>query len=72
MILGVVLLITGLNYLKGFNPLSKQIHLFAVYEKIEGLAVSNPVLVNGFKVGQVTNVNFLEDGDGALLVEFTI
>jgi phospholipid/cholesterol/gamma-HCH transport system substrate-binding protein len=28
--------------------------------------------VNGFKVGQVTNVNFLEDGDGALLVEFTI
>jgi len=72
MILGVVLLITGLNYLKGFNPLSKQIHLFAVYEKIEGLAVSNPVLVNGFKVGQVTNVNFLEDGDGALLVEFAI
>ncbi len=64
MILGVVLLITGLNYLKGFNPLSKQIHLFAVYDRIEGLAVSNPVLVNGFKVGQVTNVT--------LLVEFTI
>ena len=41
-------------------------------ERIEGLAVSNPVLVNGFKVGQVTNVHFLEDGDGALLVEFTI
>ena len=72
MILGVVLLITGLNYLKGFNPLSIQIHLFAVYERIEGLSVSNPVLVNGYKVGQVTNVNFLEDGDGALLVEFTI
>ena len=36
MILGVVLLITGLNYLKGFNPLSQQMHLFSVYEKIEG------------------------------------
>jgi phospholipid/cholesterol/gamma-HCH transport system substrate-binding protein len=72
MILGVVLLITGLNYLKGFNPLSKQIHLFAVYDEIEGLAVSNPVLVNGFKVGQVTDVHFLEDGNGALLVEFMI
>jgi phospholipid/cholesterol/gamma-HCH transport system substrate-binding protein len=72
MILGVVLLITGLNYLKGFNPLSKQIHLYAVYEKIEGLAVSNPVLVNGFKVGQVTKVHFLENGNGALLVEFMI
>ena len=72
MIIGVVLLVTGVNYLKGFNPLSKQTHLFAVYERIEGLSVSNPVLVNGFKVGQVTKVNFLEDGDGELLVEFTI
>ena len=72
MILGVVLLILGVNYLKGFNPLSKQIHLFAVYEEIEGLAVSNPILVNGFKVGQVTDVYFLEDGNGALVVEFTI
>ena len=72
MILGVVLLITGLNYLKGFNPLSQQMHLFSVYEKIEGLTVSNPVLVNGFKVGQVTNIDFLDKGDGSLLVEFTI
>ncbi len=72
MIIGVVLLVTGVNYLKGFNPLSKQTHLFAVYERIEGLSVSNPVLVNGFKVGQVTKVNFLEEGDGELLVEFTI
>jgi len=72
MILGVVLLILGVNYLKGFNPLSKQIHLFAVYEEIEGLAVSNPILVNGFKVGQVTDVYFLEDGNGALVVEFTV
>jgi|TARA_B110000459_G_C16623961_1_gene503709 phospholipid/cholesterol/gamma-HCH transport system substrate-binding protein len=72
MILGIVLLVTGLNYLKGFNPMSKQIHLYAVYERIEGLAVSNPVLVNGFKVGQVTNVGFSDKGDGSLLVEFTI
>ena len=72
MILGIVLLVTGLNYLKGFNPMSKQIHLYAVYERIEGLAVSNPVLVNGFKVGQVTNVGFSDKGDGTLLVEFTI
>jgi phospholipid/cholesterol/gamma-HCH transport system substrate-binding protein len=72
MILGIVLLVTGLNYLKGFNPMSKQMHLYAVYERIEGLAVSNPVLVNGFKVGQVTNVGFSDKGDGTLLVEFTI
>ena len=72
MIMGVALLFLGLNYLKGFNPFSKQIKLYAVYEKIEGLSVSNPVLVNGFKVGQVSKVAFSDKGDGSILVEFTI
>ncbi|MGY8902703.1 MAG: MlaD family protein, partial [Flavobacteriales bacterium] len=72
MILGVALLFLGINYLKGFNPLSKQITLYAVYNKIEGLSVSNPVLVNGFKVGQVSDVGFSDKGDGTILVEFTI
>lgn len=72
MILGVALLFIGINYLKGFNPFTKQVHLYAVYNKIEGLSVSNPVLVNGFKVGQVSNVSFSPEGDGSLLVEFTI
>jgi phospholipid/cholesterol/gamma-HCH transport system substrate-binding protein len=72
MILGIALLFVGINYLKGFNPFTKQVHLYAVYNKIEGLSVSNPVLVNGFKVGQVSNVSFSPEGDGSLLVEFTI
>ena len=72
MILGIALLFTGINYLKGFNPFTKQVHLYAIYNKIEGLSVSNPVLVNGFKVGQVSNVTFSPEGDGSLLVEFTI
>lgn len=72
MIMGVVLLFMGVNYLKGFNPLSQQDHYYAVYDKIEGLSVANPVLVNGFKVGQVTGIRFHEKGDGSLLVEFTV
>lgn len=72
MILGIILLFVGVNYLKGFNPFQQQDHFFSVYEKVEGLAVSNPVLVNGFKVGQVTRVEFHEKGDGSLLVEFTV
>lgn len=70
--MGVILLFVGVNYLKGFNPLTKQDHFYSVYEKIEGLSVSNPVLVNGFKVGQVTRVGFHEMGNGSLLVEFTV
>lgn len=72
MMLGALMLFFGVNYLKGFNPLAQQDHFYAVYDKIEGLAVSNPVLVNGFKVGQVTRMEFHDSGDGKLLVEFTV
>ena len=72
MVVGAVMLFFGVNYLKGFNPLAQQDHFYGVYDKIEGLAVSNPVLVNGYKVGQVTRVEFHNTGDGSLLVEFTV
>ena len=72
MIVGAVMLFFGVNYLKGFNPLAETDKLFAVYSKVEGLAVSNPVLVNGYKVGQVTRIEFHEKGDGSLLVEFNV
>lgn len=62
----------GVNYLKGFNPFSPSSTYYAQYEKIDGLAVSNPVLVNGFKVGQVTQVKFNPKGDGSLVVAFDI
>ena len=71
-IAGLILLVLGVNYLKGFNPFSPSNTYYAHYEKIDGLAVSNPVLVNGFKVGQVTQVRFADEGDGSLLVGFDI
>ena len=71
-IAGLILLVLGVNYLKGFNPFSPSNTYYAHYEKIDGLAVSNPVLVNGFKVGQVTQVQFADEGDGSLLVGFDI
>jgi len=71
-VVGVVLLIVGVNYLRGFNPFKKSQRYYAVYEKIDGLSVSNPVLVNGFKVGQVSSVQFSERGDGSLIVAFDL
>ena len=71
-IAGLILLVLGVNYLKGFNPFSPSNTYYAHYEKIDGLAVSNPVLVNGFKVGQVTQVQFAAEGDGSLIVGFDI
>ena len=69
---GLILLVLGVNYLKGSNPFKPSNSYFAKYDAIDGLAVSNPVLVNGFKVGQVSKVEFSEVGDGTLLVAFDI
>ena len=71
-LIGGVLLVLGVNYLKGFNPLSNGREFHAVYDRIDGLAVSNPVIVNGFKVGQVSQINFDARGNGTLHVTFLI
>ncbi len=69
---GIVLLILGVNFLKGFNPFRSSQVMHAKYDKIDGLAVSNPVLINGFKVGQVTEVKFAKSGTGELVVSFEL
>lgn len=71
-IAGLILLVLGVNYLKGFNLFSPSSTYHAHYEKIDGLAVSNPVLVNGYKVGQVTKIKFAPSGNGSLVVSFDI
>ncbi len=71
-LISLALLVWGLNYLKGLNIFEKNIHYSAIYKKIEGLTVSNPVLVNGYKVGQVTEVKFHPSMDGRVLVIFNV
>lgn len=71
-LLGAGILILGVNYLKGFNPLGSGTEFHAIYNRVDGLAVSNPVIVNGFKVGQVASINFDARGNGALHVTFLI
>lgn len=58
----ILVFIFGLNYLKGKGFLSKNVHYYAVLENLSGLQVSNPVLVNGFKVGIVSDLDFMYDG----------
>lgn len=69
---GIVLLVLGVNYLKGFNPFARTSTYYAVYDNVAGLAVSNPVLINGYQIGQVRRIEFLEGGQGELLVEFIV
>ena len=68
----LALLIWGLNFLKGENLLSTKKEYYAVYSKIDGLVEGNPVLVNGYKVGQVGKISFHPDMSGEVLVKFIV
>ncbi|MEO5592190.1 MAG: MlaD family protein [Chitinophagaceae bacterium] len=50
----ITLLILGFNFLKGKNLLSKSnTEIYAVFQKVDGLNVANPVTINGLQVGKV-------------------
>lgn len=54
--LGIVLLIVGFNFLKGKNLFKKDNKLYAVYSDVQGLAKSNPVVINGLQIGRIESL----------------
>ena len=64
--------IFSFNYLKGINLLEKSRHFLVVYENVEGLVASNPVTINGFKIGNVQKINLSADGTNRLEIKLMI
>jgi phospholipid/cholesterol/gamma-HCH transport system substrate-binding protein len=56
-IVGVILLILGFNFLKGKSFFKKERHIYAVYQDVQSLNKSNPVVINGVQVGNINNVD---------------
>lgn len=70
-IVAILMLIFGYSFLKGKNLLESSRTFYAVYDDVEGLSPSSAVTINGLKVGQVTQIDFLNKR-GQLLVTFTV
>jgi phospholipid/cholesterol/gamma-HCH transport system substrate-binding protein len=54
--IAIVLLVLGFNFLKGKTFFGKSHNLFAKYTNVQGLAASNPVMINGLQVGSVYSI----------------
>jgi phospholipid/cholesterol/gamma-HCH transport system substrate-binding protein len=68
----LTLLYFGFNFLKGIDFFSSTNSYYAKYDNVLQLTVSNPVLVNGFAVGRVSNIKLLPKAKNPVLVELEI
>ncbi len=66
----ITILILGYSYLRGNDVFSGSNRFYAIYQSVDGLAVSKPVLVNGFQIGRVSKMELRDNGH--TVVEFKI
>lgn len=71
-IFALALLFFGIDFLKGINVFKASNYYTASYNNVEGLAISAPVTINGFKVGQVREIRYQYDNPGHVLVEMSV
>jgi phospholipid/cholesterol/gamma-HCH transport system substrate-binding protein len=60
------------SFLKGKDFLKSTEYYYTVYDKVGGLAESSPVEINGYKVGVVQSIDFIDATSGRLLVVFSV
>jgi phospholipid/cholesterol/gamma-HCH transport system substrate-binding protein len=72
MAFSIFALIWGLSYLKGHDFFKPVNYYHAVYDRVDGLAESSIITVNGYKIGSVKSVKFAPDRSGRLIVSLMI
>lgn len=67
-LMALAILFFGIDYLKGIN-LFKPVNFYYVnYDRVDGLEVAAPVTIDGFKVGQVREIEFNYEHPGKIKV----
>ncbi len=57
-LMSLLLLYIGVNYLKGINLFKPSNHYIVLFDNVKDVTISSPVLVDGFKVGLVREINY--------------
>ncbi|MHB1179969.1 MAG: MlaD family protein [Daejeonella sp.] len=66
----IVILIVGYSFLKGNDVFSTENEFYARYDRVDGLAISKPVYVNGYQIGRVSALTLQPNGQ--ILAQFKI
>ena len=65
-------LVLGYTFLKGNNPFQGSQSFYVVYPKISGVNNSDPVLINGYKVGKVKSITMMPDIRKGFIAELQV
>jgi len=71
-IVTLTLFIIGVNFIKGKDIFHKHRVFYAVYDATSGIQDAAPVSINGFNIGKVTNIGFLNENSSKILLELTV
>jgi len=66
--IAIALLILGFNFLKGRSLFKSGFFLYAKYENTKGLLPSHPVIINGYRVGSVYEIEAADQNVKEILV----
>lgn len=67
-IIGLVILVFGIDFLKGVNLFTPSNYYVVRYDNVQGIEVAAPVTIDGYKVGQVRSVKFDYENPGKIEV----
>lgn len=67
-LIALVILFFGIDYLKGINLFKPANFYYASYSNVAGLEIAAPVTIDGYKVGQVHEINFNYEKPGDVKV----
>ena len=68
----MLVLVFGINFLKGVNLFKAANYYYASYTNVAGLNLSAPVTINGYKVGLVRDIQYAYDNPGHIKVELSL
>jgi len=72
-VVAIALFIWGVSFLKGINLFNKRHELYALYPKIDGLIPASPLMLKGYKIGQVSDLRLIQkQGTYYVLVHFIL
>lgn len=61
-VIALVVLVVGFRFMKGIDFFDPSNTYYVIYDNVDGLTPSNPVEVNGYRVGRVNKIKLLQDG----------